>query len=127
MLVDLAYGTVAFELLKRFVSLPTLVRHIASPRTRREAVDVDGAIRVVKGVLRRVYRRDYCLPQSLVLYRILARAGRQPRLQIGVRHDGPGLDGHAWVTLDGRPLGERADPARTFATTFHFPLTSPAL
>lgn len=123
-LVDLVYGTAAFELLRRFVSLPTLVRHIASPRLRPAAVDVDGAVRVVKGVLRRLYRRDYCLPQSLVLYRILARTGHQPRLMMGVRRNGPGLDGHAWVVLDGQALAERDDPVGAFAATFQFPLTT---
>lgn len=123
-LVDIVYGMTVFELLRQFVSLPTLIRHAVSLRTRPTTVDVDSAVRVVKGVLRRVYRRDYCLPQSIVLYRILVRAGLQPRLLIGVRHNGPGLDGHAWVTLDDRPLAERADPVSTFATTFQFPLAS---
>lgn len=123
-LVDLVYGTAAFELLRRFVSLPTLVSHIASPRPRPTAVDVDEAVRVVKGVLHRLYRRDYCLPQSLVLCRILSRTGHQPRLMMGVRRSGPGLDGHAWVVLDGQALAERDDPVGAFATTFQFPLTT---
>ena len=122
-LLDLAYGTLVFEVFKRSAPLPSLVRRVASPRARPVAVDVDRAVRIVGGALRRAYRHDYCLPRSLVLYRVLARAGRQPRLRIGVRRDGGGLGGHAWVTLDGHPLAEAADPAAAFATTFQFPLT----
>jgi hypothetical protein len=50
--------------------------------------------------------QDNCLERSLVAYRFLGRAGASPQLVIGVARDERGVRGHAWVTVDGRPIGE---------------------
>jgi hypothetical protein len=47
-----------------------------------------------------------CLPRSLALYRALSRAGASPQLWIGFRKVAGRVDGHAWVTVDGCPVGE---------------------
>ena len=47
-----------------------------------------------------------CLPRSLALYRALSRAGASPQLWIGFRKLAGRVDGHAWVTVDGCPVGE---------------------
>ena len=49
---------------------------------------------------------DTCLTRSLVLGGLLAGQGNVA-LNIGFRpgEEEPALDGHAWVTLDGRPTG----------------------
>ncbi|MGD2113461.1 MAG: lasso peptide biosynthesis B2 protein [Acidobacteriota bacterium] len=57
-----------------------------------------------------------CLPRSLVLQTLLARRGIPSALRIGVQTGEDGLEAHAWVEHEGRPLGESADPTRTFAT-----------
>ena len=51
---------------------------------------------------------DNCLERSLVAYRFLSRVGAEPHLVIGVSRDTP-IRGHAWVRLDGEPLGDRVD------------------
>lgn len=48
-----------------------------------------------------------CLERGLVQYRFLAAAGFEPSLYVGFGRGGRGeLRGHAWVVLDGRPVGE---------------------
>ena len=56
-----------------------------------------------------------CLRRSLVLYRHLVRLGLDPVLWVGVRKSGRDLAGHAWVTLDGRPVGERREFLERFS------------
>jgi hypothetical protein len=51
-----------------------------------------------------------CLRRSVLLYRELSRVGAGPTLNIGFRQGSGGLEGHAWVVLDGRAVAE-ADPA----------------
>lgn len=51
--------------------------------------------------------RDTCYLRSLVLFRFLDPAGGDLRLHLGVdepRSPGERLHGHAWVSLDGRPV-----------------------
>jgi hypothetical protein len=51
-----------------------------------------------------------CLPRSVVLLRFLESYGRRARIRIGVHKTSrENLAAHAWVELDGRALGERAD------------------
>lgn len=58
----------------------------------------------LRHLLDRTDRR--CLPRSLALYRALSRAGASPQLWIGFRKVAGRVDGHAWITVDGRPVGE---------------------
>ena len=54
--------------------------------------------------------RPRCLARSLALQWLLRREGiPRSRVRIGVRRDERGFAAHAWVDLDGAPLGERAD------------------
>ena len=120
-IADVVYATFMFEALKRVVSLPRLVRGATAVRVRPRPTDPARVARVVRAVLRRVYRHDYCLPQSLALYRALVRSGLTPQLQMGVRMGGEDLEGHAWVVLDGSPLPDVTDPS-AFSSTFVYPL-----
>lgn len=61
--------------------------------------------RAVVRTLERLPVDSRCLLSSLVLFRLLAAQGLSPSLVIAVRPGGEvGLDAHAWVELDGRPL-----------------------
>jgi hypothetical protein len=53
--------------------------------------------------------RMTCLCRAMALQWMLSRRGILPVLKLGVLHAGSGVQGHAWVELDGVPLGE--DPA----------------
>ena len=56
-----------------------------------------------------------CLPQSLCLRWLLGRHGIVTELRIGVTRRRGGLEAHAWVEREGRPLGEGGDVAERFA------------
>jgi len=49
-----------------------------------------------------------CLHQSLALCHFLRRNGLEARLKIGVLPGAKSLLAHAWVELDGRPLGQQS-------------------
>jgi len=88
------------------VSLTDLLEGWPSDPSR---LDVEQAVRVALGACRRGERwfglANTCLIRCLVLAALLGRRSGL-RLHIGFRNpDGtPGLEGHAWVALDGRPL-----------------------
>jgi len=48
-----------------------------------------------------------CLTRSLVLYTLLRSHRYMPSLHIGVTGEPERFLAHAWVTLQGRPVGER--------------------
>jgi hypothetical protein len=50
-----------------------------------------------------------CLQRSLLLYRVLSRAGAAPTLVIGFRRINGGILGHAWVVVDNQPVIEEAE------------------
>lgn len=101
---------IALPLLRRAVPVRTLVgwmspkRSIAAGDTaRQQRVD---AIRYFIGYGGRVLVSTNCLERSLMLYRFLAEAGAAPRLVLGVTREDARVEGHAWVELDGEPLGD---------------------
>ena len=64
--------------------------------------------------------RGNCLERSLLAYRFLARANAQPRLVVGVRSGENGLLGHAWVTVDGKPIHESPVAVSEFSEIVEF-------
>lgn len=120
---------------KYAVPLRTLVR-VMSPdphhgrrsaeRERRIALFADWASRVA-----RPRSPGNCLERSLVSYRFLIRAHADPQLVIGFRRDDTGVLGHAWVLVDGRPLGDSPAVVATYEVAMAFgrghpPLADPA-
>lgn len=47
-----------------------------------------------------------CLSRSLALWALLRRHGFDPQLEIGVRKTTGRFEAHAWVEVDGHPVGE---------------------
>jgi hypothetical protein len=86
---------------------------------------LDEAVRIVRRLSR---RRAFtvspgggpCLRQALALYFVLAREGHPARIHLGVRKDGAKLLAHSWVTLAGKPVGERGRPD-AFTEIFTYP------
>jgi hypothetical protein len=56
-----------------------------------------------------------CLPRALCLRWLLGRQGIRTDLRIGVARGEAGLDAHAWVEREGRPVGEGPGVAERFA------------
>ena len=114
---------VAFEVLKRGSSLPRLLRTFErAPRTSAvPAAEVERTVWLTQGVLRRCYRRDFCLPQSLVLFHLLSGWGLPVRIHFGVRKQDGAVAGHAWLDLDGEPFCEPHDPRLLYHTIHSHP------
>jgi hypothetical protein len=83
----------------------TLLGIGASPLLRRPpgAASADELAWAVRAAGRRVPRAT-CLVQALSLELLLARAGHDAELRIGVARDGDGLTAHAWVESGGECL-----------------------
>lgn len=47
-----------------------------------------------------------CLRQAVLVHTLLRRHGLQPHIQFGVDGRQGAIDMHAWVELDGQPLGQ---------------------
>jgi hypothetical protein len=96
---------------KFLVPLPRLARLMTAPprttrRDRRRERRVTQLVDRVAHALRLPHQGN-CLERSLVLYRMLSRAGAAPQLIVGMSRRAPGrIAGHAWVTVDGEPVGE---------------------
>lgn len=56
----------------------------------------------------RLPRRHNCLERSLLMYRFLAELRADPVLVVGLTNAGR-TRGHAWVLVDGIPVGEREE------------------
>lgn len=65
---------------------------------------------------------DTCLYRALARYAVLRRAGHPARFVMGLSPVAPEIVGHAWVELDGAPVGETLEPDLT--VTFSFPAPS---
>ena len=59
--------------------------------------------------------RMTCLCRALALQWMLSRRGILPVLRLGVLNHGSGVQGHAWLELDGIPLGEDPDILERFS------------
>lgn len=120
--VDIALFLSALGLARRAqqvrrVSVPEVVRDIAArsgggrdhpvPRVELAAARASNRWRLWFGGF------DTCLIRSLVLGGLLAGRG-EVMLNIGFRpgEEQPSIDGHAWVTVDGNPVGADGDLAR---------------
>jgi hypothetical protein len=108
--------------LKHVVPLGTLVRLLhRSPRT---PLDPKG-VQELESFLRRTGRVPQrppanCLERSLGAYRLLCAASAAPQVVVGIRRAGTRVDGHVWVVVDGRPLGEDEAFLATFSRVLAF-------
>jgi hypothetical protein len=123
-LIRMMGWVLALPLLKRVLPLPALVRLVwvrPTPGTR----DVERERRVA-ALVRRLYGSslvrldENCLERSLLTYRLLARLNASPELVTGVRKQGDAVVGHAWVMVDGQPVGEPPESIEGFAPVLTF-------
>ena len=66
-------------------------------------------------------RKGNCFPRALALYRFARQRGYPVRFHCGVRREAAGLDGHAWLTLDGQVFHEPGRHWQDFIVTFSYP------
>jgi len=112
--------------LMRVTSLPramTVLDPGLGPRAAGATV-LERHLRVAEGLFRDARRRlgSNCMRRSLVLFRFLRRAGFGAEIVFGIKRGGDkGLDGHAWIELDGEPILEDGDPRAEFSVVFRYP------
>jgi hypothetical protein len=58
--------------------------------------------------------RANCLKQSLLLWWLLRLRGIESDLRLGVSKAAAGMEAHAWVECEGRPLNDREDVGLRF-------------
>jgi len=120
--VRLLPSYIVFGGLKHLVNLPQLAQWAwRSPATPH---DREAARKLVAGVARLstligMGDRD-CLQRSLLLYRVLSRAGADPILVVGFYRNADQVLGHAWVIVDGRAIIDRELDVRLFTPMFCF-------
>lgn len=110
------------RVLKHVVPLATLVRIMqASPRRVERALTAN--IERYLQTTGRFPRRPpgNCLERSLGVYRLLGQAGASPELLVGMRRlPSRPLEGHVWVRVEGKPIGETAVSLSEFQLTALF-------
>jgi hypothetical protein len=119
----MAAWSMLLPLLKRVVPLRRLARVAWSakpgarePARERQIVRLSGALprlRLPRG-------EANCLERSVLAYRFLALANANPKLVIAVRRNGDDVVGHAWVTIDGRPVHESEAAVRDYVPLVEF-------
>jgi hypothetical protein len=87
-----------------------------SGRTDRDPVRVGQVARLAQLSHRAVTagHRDNCLERSLIAYRHLAAGNAAPLLVVGARPGSAGVEGHVWVTVDGRPVHDLPEEIATY-------------
>jgi hypothetical protein len=67
-----------------------------------------------------------CLRRSLLRYHFLRQAGLPVRIVFGARlkndHEGGGIGGHAWLTLEGEPFFEDPQDYAGFVEIYTYPV-----
>jgi hypothetical protein len=109
--VRLWFWAAVLRPLKHVVPLPVLVRLVHPRRaTAKHGSGLAGRLDALFRASGPFPRRSpgNCLERAFGAYRLLCLAGEHPELVIGMRPSGPAgqVDGHTWVVVDGRAIGE---------------------
>jgi len=109
--VRLWFWAAVLRPLKHVVPVPVLVRLVHPRRaTAKHASGLAGRLDTLFRARRPFPRRSpgNCLERAFGAYRLLCLAGEHPELVIGMRPSEPAgqVEGHTWVVVDGRAIGE---------------------
>jgi len=108
----------------RDASLPELLRELTPETVEPKSLAlVEDALSTCQSIVARLgVVPDTCLYRSLGRYAALRRAGHPVRFVMALDPKNKGeIVGHAWLELDGVPLGEVVEPG--LAVTFSYPST----
>ena len=115
---------VKIVVLQERLSMPALMQRFDTPPSeapRPAETSPQRLATLATALLTVLYRRDYCMKRSLLLFHYLRRWGHDVSIHFGVKKADGELSGHAWVQLDGRVFAEGSDPYATFTTTYAYP------
>ena len=62
-----------------------------------------------------------CLNRSVILYHFLYKLGVAVKINFGVRKTDNDIEGHGWLTLDGKPYLEESNAYKTFFLIYSYP------
>lgn len=66
-------------------------------------------------------KKGNCLPRSCILYWLAPRYGFSVKFHCGVRKGESGLDGHAWLTMNGQTFLEPTQHSHGMVETVSYP------
>lgn len=121
--VRIASWAMLLPALKLVMPLPRLVRLMYKQGRggARQTEDEERIARFIDWVHRPLVRADEgCLQRSLLAYRFLSEVNADPRLHVGVQQRSGTVHGHAWVSVDGRPVGESSASLSAFVPMLTF-------
>ncbi len=107
-------------------SLPDFLAELTPAAPDLAHIDPDRLRALIDAVARldRHHPFGLCLRRSLLRYHFVRRAGLPLGVTFGVRfrqaHEPPGIAGHAWNTLDGRPWCEREEDYEGFTAIYEW-------
>lgn len=112
-------------LLKHFIPLRTLVRVLRRQASgvTRDAAREDRVVAFARWACRitRWSSGGNCLERGLIAYRYLGAINADPTLVVGMGRGGSGqIRGHAWIVIDGRPVGETPTLATDYTPILAF-------
>jgi Transglutaminase-like superfamily len=118
----MAGWALVLPLLKRVMPLRSLVKLMWLDGRVQRSADREHAIAQFSARLTRLRPSFHgnCLERSLLAYRYLAEANAEPRLVIAVSAREDGVMGHAWVTVDDRPVHDWEADVGEFAPIVEF-------
>ena len=67
------------------------------------------------------HEKGNCLPRTCILYWLAPRYGFSVKFHCGIRKGETGLDGHAWLTMNGQPFLESTQQSHHMVETFSYP------
>jgi hypothetical protein len=62
-----------------------------------------------------------CLNRSLILYYFLHKIGVAVKINFGIRKANKDIEGHGWLTLNGKPYLEKSDTLNSFCLIYSYP------
>src|SRR5439155_23942463 len=111
----------ALPLLKYLLPLPRLVLLLRGRATPRGPASSQRTVALILRLYQGRERGGNCLERSLLLYHFLTEADQGPQLVVGVRRgEERTILGHAWVVLDGQPVGESWADLQPFVPVVSF-------
>ena len=119
----MAGWSLLLPLLKHQLPLKTLTRLMWAEGRRGRSTEREREIVWLSLVVTRLRPRSFrsnCLERSLLAYRFLAQVNADPHLVIAVSPSERGLVGHAWVTVEDRPVHDSAAAISQFVSIAEF-------
>jgi hypothetical protein len=115
----------ALRLLLPCVKMKTLLRWLSPSQIPliAESHTLDKTVRYTDALLWPIPfpLQGKCLHRALTLYFFATRCGFPVHFHCGVRRVGKMLQGHSWLSLNGRPFLEEGKPDHIYAVILSFP------